>query len=155
MDVCRNSSKRTYMMKIVSTMKTPETTYLKHMECRSREWTVTVCEQQRKELKCKVESNTPFDVPIMMSEHADGSSELSTETEDAAEVEWCGCACDFLLRHASNATLPLTTDQCQSTNCIHCSMPTFQPPRDHHRSIIPSSTSAQHGRRNASKITLF
>ena len=32
----RNSSKCTYMMKIVSTTKTPEKTYLKGMECRSR-----------------------------------------------------------------------------------------------------------------------
>ena len=93
-----------------------------------------MCERQRKELKCKVESNTPFDVLIMMSEHADGSSELSTETEDAAEVEWCGCACDFLLQHPSNATLPTASSSPQ---------------------IIPSGTSAQHGRRNASKITLF
>ena len=46
-----NSSERTYMMKIVSTTKSPETTYLKHTECRSRGWTVTVCERQRKELK--------------------------------------------------------------------------------------------------------
>ena len=32
-EVCR---KRTYMMKIVSTTKTSETTYLKHTECPSR-----------------------------------------------------------------------------------------------------------------------
>ena len=107
-------------MKIVSTTKMPKTTYLKHMECRSREWIVTVCERQRKELKCKVESNTPFDVPIMMSEHADGSSELSTETEDAAEVEWCGCACDFLLQHASNATPPLTSASLLTASIAQC-----------------------------------
>ena len=33
---CRNSSKCTYMMKIVSMTKTPEKTYLKDTECRSR-----------------------------------------------------------------------------------------------------------------------
>ena len=31
-----NSSKRTYMVRIVSMTKSPETTYLKHTECRSR-----------------------------------------------------------------------------------------------------------------------
>ena len=32
MELCRNSIKRTYVMKIVNMTKMPETTYLKHME---------------------------------------------------------------------------------------------------------------------------
>ena len=35
-EVCQNSSKRTYAMKIVSTTKTPEITYLKHTVGQSR-----------------------------------------------------------------------------------------------------------------------
>ena len=31
-----NSSKRTYMVKIINMTKSPETTYLKHTKCRSR-----------------------------------------------------------------------------------------------------------------------
>ena len=61
-------ARRAYMTNIVSTTKTLETAYLKHT------------------------SNAPFDVPIVMPEHADGSSE-SKETEDAAEVELDDCQC--------------------------------------------------------------
>ena len=46
--VCRRC---TYIMKIVGTTKTSETTYLRHMDCRSRGSGQRVCERQRTELK--------------------------------------------------------------------------------------------------------
>ena len=42
------------------------------------------------ELPTEVESNVPLDVPILMPEHADGSSELK-DTEDTAKVESDSC----------------------------------------------------------------
>ena len=42
------------------------------------------------ELPTEVESNVPLDVPILMPEHADGSSELK-DTEDTAKAELDSC----------------------------------------------------------------
>ena len=90
--ICQNSSKRTYMMNIVSMTKTPEK---RIRSPRSATRKGNVYERQRKELKCgTVESNALLDVcmyvPIVMPEHADGSRE-SKETDDTAEVKLDDC----------------------------------------------------------------
>ena len=74
-------------MKIVSTKKTPETAYLEHTECRSSGSRQLLCASGsvNNSIGGTVKLNAP-DVPVVMPEYADGSSELK-ETEDTAEVE--------------------------------------------------------------------
>ena len=90
MEVCRDSSKPTYTTKIVSTTKTPETTYLRHTECHLRGSRQCASGSIKNSSWCTVESNAPLDVLIVMPEHSDGSSE-SEETKDTAEVELNSC----------------------------------------------------------------
>ena len=73
------------MMKIINTTRTSETMYLKHTECYSRG-----SKQVKSSSRGTVESNAPLDVPIVMPEHADGSSK-SKDAEDTAKIEqdWC------------------------------------------------------------------
>ena len=78
-EVCRNSSKRTYTMKIlVSTTRTSETTYRKHTECHSGGSGQGVqATAQKSSSGCTVGSNAPLNVPVVMPKHAAKTQILS------------------------------------------------------------------------------